>query len=163
MTVWVTAKLEELDVPLTAVLWNLAESGEEVDILVDFMDRLWIIELKDREFGAGDAHPFNYRRVRYRADAAIVVTTEKVSPDAKRVFEELSRSSESARTSASARRAQRGPILLEGLNSVRPGLMREFERASRIVAASTVREVAQSTGFDIPAVINARYGATSGN
>jgi hypothetical protein len=160
MTVWVTARLQELGVPLSAVMWNLAESGEEVDILVDFLNRLWIIELKDREFGSGDAHPFNYRRVRYRADEAVVITTEKVSGDAKRVFEELAASADRSRPGRAQRAAGEGsPVLVEGLSSVGPRLMKELERASFLLAAGSVRELAQVTGFDISSVIDARYGS----
>jgi len=78
MTVWVTSRLLDLGVPQEVILWNMEEAGEEVDIIVDFVGRTWIFELKDREFGAGDAYPFNYRKVRYRADEAVVVTTDKV-------------------------------------------------------------------------------------
>ncbi|MCL6558266.1 MAG: hypothetical protein K6U74_05595 [Firmicutes bacterium] len=83
MTVWVTDMLTKLGVPQDAILWNVSESGEEVDLL---MDQLWIFELKDREFGSGDAYPLNYRQVRYRVNKAIIVTTERVSRDAKRVL-----------------------------------------------------------------------------
>jgi hypothetical protein len=72
MTIWVTHKLSELGVPSEAVLWNLSESGDEIDIVVEFLGQLWIFELKDREFGSGDAHPFNYRRVRYHAQKQLL-------------------------------------------------------------------------------------------
>ncbi len=37
MTVWVTEQLIKVGVPEDAVLWNVTESGEEVDLLVGFL------------------------------------------------------------------------------------------------------------------------------
>src|SRR5438445_4739345 len=79
--------------------------------------RLWVLELKDREFGSGDAHPFNYRRARYGANEAVIITTEKVSSEAKRVFEELSRSSDTGRQTGAQRSTRlSSPVLIEGLS-----------------------------------------------
>jgi hypothetical protein len=91
MTVWITDELRNAGVPTSAIIWNLSQAGEEVDLLVEFMGEVWILELKDREFGSGDAHPLNYRQVRYKATKAIVVTTDKVSKDARRVFDDLAK------------------------------------------------------------------------
>jgi hypothetical protein len=62
MTVWLTNLLSSLGVAPKSILWNLSESSEEIDILAEVFGELWVFELKDREFGAGDAYPFNYRR-----------------------------------------------------------------------------------------------------
>ncbi|HER40321.1 MAG TPA: hypothetical protein ENO10_03785, partial [Salinimicrobium catena] len=67
MTVWVTDLLMKLGIPEQAILWNIFEHGEEVDLLVEFLEQLWILELKDKEFGSGNAYSLNYRQVRYRA------------------------------------------------------------------------------------------------
>ncbi|MEW6049287.1 MAG: hypothetical protein AB1609_22920 [Bacillota bacterium] len=89
MTILTTSILSELGVPLDSILWNVSEAGGEVDMLVGFAGQLWIFELKDREFGAGDAYPLQYRQARYGADRAVIITTDKIALDAKRVFEEV--------------------------------------------------------------------------
>lgn len=86
MTIWVTECLVNSGVSIDRILWNLSENGEEIDIVLDVLGSLWIIELKDREFGSGDAHPLNYRKVRFESSDAIIITTDIVSPDARRVF-----------------------------------------------------------------------------
>jgi hypothetical protein len=153
MTVWVTARLEESGVPLTAIMWNLEEAGEEVDILVDFLSRLWILELKDREFGPGDAHPFNYRRVRYRAEEALVISTEKVSAAAKRVFQELSVGSE-----VNPRRRSPEPTLIENLGTVKSTFDARFNRASFLLAARQLRPITLSTGYDLGQILRVKHG-----
>ena len=50
MTVWLTNLLIGLGVPEKSIIWNLAESGEEIDLAVGLLNRLWIFELKDRDF-----------------------------------------------------------------------------------------------------------------
>ena len=121
MTVYVTQVLLELGINKDAILWNLSESGEEVDILVEIFGRLWIFELKDREFGSGDAYPLNYRKVRYRAEKSIIVTTEVVAKDAKKVFEEL-------RKEAGIDRDL--PVYIEGLENTKSKLINELSFAS---------------------------------
>jgi hypothetical protein len=77
LTVWITSRLVELDIPTESILWNLEFESEEVDLIVGFLGGLWIFELKDRDFAAGHAHALNYRRVRYGADKTFIVTTGK--------------------------------------------------------------------------------------
>jgi hypothetical protein len=146
MTVWTTQRLVDLGVPLDAVAWNLEESSEEVDLLFEHLGRLWIVELKDRDFGAGDAHPFNYRRVRYRADEAIVMSAGKVSSDAKKVFTELQRGAGSLRSRTSPM------ILIEGLDQVVPVLQRSFESAALARVRSRLEFPSAVIGFDLAQV-----------
>lgn len=145
MTVWVSARLVEAGIPLDAIYWNLEESGDEIDIMVDFMGELWLIELKDREFGAGDAHPFNYRTVRYASSKSFIISTDKVSPDAKRVFAELSRPN---RSSASSQ-----PVYIEGLDNVASYFQKEVNRASSWQANSYLNLPKLLTGFDLTKVL----------
>lgn len=142
MTVWVTRVLLDLGVPESAIRWNMEESGEEVDIVFEYLDRLWIVELKDRDFGAGDAHPFNYRRVRYRAEEAVVVSTGKVSTDARRVFRDLTQGAGRARRNEQL-------TLIEGLESVASHLSKRFDDAALIRTRSTLRVPSMATGYDL--------------
>lgn len=146
MTLWVTQRLIEAGVPLDSIAWNLEESGEEVDIMVDFMGELWLIELKDREFGAGDAHPFNYRTVRYRSNRSFIVSTNIVSPDAKRVFAELNRSS--ARRPGGSQ-----PVYIEGLEKVAALFQGEVQRVSSNRAHSHLKIPELLTGYTLSRLI----------
>jgi hypothetical protein len=46
-------------------------------------------ELKDREFGLGDAYPFVTRMQRYGADGGVIVSTERVADEVKGFIAEL--------------------------------------------------------------------------
>jgi hypothetical protein len=149
MTVWVTRRLMEAGIQVDSILWNLEESGEEVDILVSFLDRLWILELKDREFGPGDAHPFRYRRVRYDADKAIIVTTAKVSDEAKRIFREL----DVARKGSTRLDDPNMPLYIEGLTAVSKALRTAIDQASFDSAIQALQVPSLMTGFDMSTVV----------
>ncbi|MFI9373834.1 hypothetical protein [Streptomyces parvulus] len=147
MTLWVTRRLIEAGIPQESIVWNLEESGEEVDIMVDFMGELWLIELKDREFGAGDAHPFNYRTVRYRANRSFIVSTDKVSPDAKKVFAELSRAGRN-------RPAGQGQLVyVEGLEKAAPKFREEVRRLSTTRANSLLKIPELLTGYNLSGML----------
>ena len=152
MNIWLTKVLVSLGVPVESIVWNLAEEGEEVDLIMDFRGQLWIFEMKDREFGAGDAYPFNYRMARYGAFRGVIVTADKVSKDAKRVFEDLSK--EAGRT----RRPGPLPIFVEGLASARPVLGKELALASLTYARRRLGGLGQFSGHDFGQVLHARYG-----
>jgi hypothetical protein len=155
MTVWITNILIQAGVPESNILWNISETGEEVDLLVEFMGQLWIFELKDREFGSGDAHPLNYRQVRYRASHAIIVTTEQVSKDAKRVLSDLAR--ESRRTIGGE------PIYIEGLDTANDILRREVSKAALQFAIRRINILSMVSGYDLRALLTARFGETIGS
>lgn len=139
MTVWVSDKLTKLGVPVESIFWNLEDAGEEVDIVVEFGGGIWIFELKDREFGAGDAHPFNYRAVRYKADHAVIITTDKVAPDARRVFTEL----------ASTR-----PIFIEGLENVFDDMRKAFDGEALGKAKAAINAISLVSGHDLTAFLD---------
>ena len=89
MTVVLTDCLLKEGIDEESILWNITDANEEVDLIVGSNDQLWVFELKDRDFGAGDAYALNYRRSRFNANKPIVFTTDKVSLDARRVFEDI--------------------------------------------------------------------------
>jgi hypothetical protein len=154
LTVWITERLVSLGVPVDVILWNLSESGEEVDILLEFLEEVWIFELKDRTFSSGDAHPFNYRRGRYRAGKAFIVTTEKIGEDAKRVFAELTRG-----TRATPRTRAPGPLYIEGLEAVDPTLQREVALTATEFASRQLQPLTAATGFDLRQLVDKRFAA----
>ena len=161
MTVWLTNKLVELGVPIDSILWNLTEGPEEVDVVVEFLGNLWILELKDREFGAGDAYPFNYRRSRYNPEKAFVVTTDKVSPDAKRVLEEFHADSKDLYRrlyGASKTSGESGLVLIEGLEQAEEILSTEIPLAGIRHADRRLSLLDGSTGFDLTMILAPRFG-----
>lgn len=88
MSIWITELLKESGVDLSSLLWNIEVNGEELDIMLEMWGMRIFFELKDREFGLGDAYPFVYRVSRYDGDWGVVVTTERVAKDARRFLEE---------------------------------------------------------------------------
>jgi len=88
MSIWVTEILIKSGVRKDNIKWNIESSGDEIDIIVEDFDVRIILELKDREFGLGDAYPFVYRLTRYNGNLGIIVTMDKVSEDAKKFFQE---------------------------------------------------------------------------
>ena len=167
MTVWVTDKLTKLGVPEESILWNISEAGEEVDLLVEYLGQLWLFELKDREFGAGDAYPLNYRQVRYGATKTIIFTTAKVSKDAKRVLEDLAREARSNRSryllGEPIVSAQSHLIYIEGLKGAEDILHREVSEASLRYARQKLRLLNNISGYDFGKILSARFGKTPEN
>ncbi|GAW91316.1 hypothetical protein [Calderihabitans maritimus] len=91
MHIWITELLKESGVKKESIKWNIEASGEELDIMVEDFGSRFFLELKDREFGLGDAYPFLFRITRYGGKLGIVVTMDKVSTDAKKFFEKETR------------------------------------------------------------------------
>jgi len=90
MTIWITKILLEHGVDEKSIIWNLSDASEEIDCAVQFNGRIWIFELKDRNFESGDAQRLGHRAIKFKADKAIVVTTGSISADAKNVIADLS-------------------------------------------------------------------------
>jgi hypothetical protein len=147
MTIWITKRLFDLGVSSDAILWNVEESGEEVDLVLEHVDRLWIFELKDREFGAGDAYPFNYRKVRYKADEAVVITTEKVATDARRVFSEFE--------------GLKKIHIVEGLAEFSEVIKKSFHQAGMTAAKNALAIPSAVSGFDLRKWYEARQNRES--
>lgn len=159
MTLWVTNLLVSLGIPLDSILWNISEHGEEVDILVQYLDQLWMFELKDREFGAGDAHPMNYRRGLYNASKGIVVTTDRVSQDARRVLNEVTAEARRTGTSITSNRY----VLIEGLDTAEEGLRKLMSNAALQYALRKFRVMETISGYSFDSIFRSRFGALSGN
>jgi len=90
MSVWFTDLLRKNGIRSEGIKWSMEASGEELDIVVDDFGSRLLFELKDREFGLGDAYPFSFRVTRYGGELGVVVTTDKVSTDAKKFLEDES-------------------------------------------------------------------------
>jgi len=143
MSIWVTELLKENGVRKEAIRWGVEASGEELDIMVeDFGSRIFF-ELKDREFGLGDAYPFVYRTTRYAGRIGIVATMDKVSTDAQKFFGEETERRES-------------PIniqYLEGPEAIQRGIRELIEHTSLLQVRRLVRPFSRTIGFDLWPII----------
>jgi len=96
MTVWITKLIVISGVPVQHISWNASLQSDEIDIVVDIFGSKVFFELKDREFGLGDAFPFNHRFHRYGGDHGAIVTTDSIATEAEKFFKEQSSSRSSA-------------------------------------------------------------------
>jgi hypothetical protein len=88
LTILVTEILLSAGISKESIRWNPAAGEDELDIMTDALGPRVFFELKDREFGLGDAYPFAFRVSRYGGTFGAVVTTERVADEAKKFFEE---------------------------------------------------------------------------
>jgi hypothetical protein len=127
MSVLVSSYLVELGVPCEFIFWNVAFGGDELDV-VAFVDGLpWVFELKDTEFSSSDAHHFNYRRSIIKPIEAFVISTSFISPDARRIFDDVS-GEKPFETIATSGSKLPMPTFIEGLERVKESI------ESRVVA-----------------------------
>lgn len=139
MSIWITELLAENGVKRESIKWRLEASGEELDIMVEDFDSRIFFELKDREFGLGDAYPFVYRVTRYGGTVALVATLDKVATDAKKFFEEEAQ--------------RREPVAqiryLEGSGGIREGIAKLVGDMSLRQVRRLVQPFSGSLGFDL--------------
>jgi hypothetical protein len=90
MTIWVTDIIVNSGIDKADIHWNACAQSDEIDIIANVGGNKLFFELKDREFGLGDAYPFNYRLNRFGGDYGIVVTADTVSGEASKFFKEQS-------------------------------------------------------------------------
>jgi hypothetical protein len=88
MMIWVTQVLENNGIAKEAVQWNAVAGGDELDIMLEIMGMRVFFELKDRDFGLGDAYAFATRVARYEGDHGVVITLGSVAGEAKSFFNE---------------------------------------------------------------------------
>jgi len=139
MSIWVTELFRKAGVKKECIEWGLEANGEELDIIVKDFDSRLFLELKDREFGLGDAYPFVYRITRYRGRVGIVATMEKVSTDARKFFDEETH-----------RREYPTKIqLLEGVKDIQSGIPKVVEEMALSQARRIIRPFSVRIGFDL--------------
>ena len=88
MTIWVTELMVSAGIAKDSIAWNPAAGEDELDIMTDALGPRVFFELKDREFGLGDAYPFAFRASRYGGTFGVVVSTDRVAEEAKKFFQE---------------------------------------------------------------------------
>jgi hypothetical protein len=88
MTIWITDELVAAGVPLESISWSVSAGEDEIDIVARVAGLPVFFELKDREFGLGDAYRFVTRVVRYGGEHGVVITTDRVNEEAKKYLDE---------------------------------------------------------------------------
>jgi hypothetical protein len=144
MSVWITELLKGSGVEAPCVKWSLQAGGEELDIMVEAFNSRVFFELKDREFGLGDAYPFVYRVARYGGLMGVVATTEKVSADAKKFFEEEARS---------PARSFSDIVCLEGPDGIGTGISRTVRDLAFLEVRRALAPVSERTDIDLWPVV----------
>jgi hypothetical protein len=143
MSIWVTELLTENGVRKEAIKWALEGGGEELDIMVEDFNSRVFLELKDREFGLGDAYPFIFRTTRYGGEVGVVATMDKVSSDARNFFKEETK-----------RREHPVEIrYLEGSEGIQKGIAKLIEDISSSQVQKLIRPFSARVGFDLWPVV----------
>jgi hypothetical protein len=88
MMIWLTDQLVQAGLSKEEIAWSATAGDDEIDIMTDELGLRILFELKDREFGLGDAYPFAYRVERYGGQVGIVVSTDRVAEEAEKFFQE---------------------------------------------------------------------------
>ena len=150
MTVLVTDFLVAKGISLESIIWNLSEASEEVDCMVQFHDKIWILEFKDRNFEAGDAYALHYRGVKFQAYRKIIVTTGKVSSEARKVFSDLSRTVSSSLIST--------PVYIEGLDNLEEEINTLVKNETLIYLSEKAKHISQSASMDFSPIFLNVFG-----
>lgn len=137
MTIWLTSLLVDSGVPIGAIKWNAAAGDDELDIVADIHGLKVFFELKDREFGLGDAYPFSFRVERYGGDVAAVVTMVSVAEEAQKFLEEQ------------RRRANASIWVIEGEDEIPRNIPALVGSLSKLAVQRSVTGGEERFGFDV--------------
>ena len=151
MTLLMTKELVAHGIPEASIIWSLSDEGEEVDCVVEFKGKVWIFELKDRDFEAGDAHPFIYRALKYNADKIIVFTSERVSKEAKRVFEKVIYGGKTSFKPGH-------PLYIEGLDSLQSSISKLVKNETLVYVSEKSKEISKLASLDLSIIFTEAFG-----
>lgn len=137
MTIWVTECLVNSGVPPEAIKWSASAGDDELDIIADIYGLKVFFELKDRQFGLGDAYPFSFRVERYGGDVGVVVTMDSVAEEAQKFLDEQHR------------RAGTTIEVIEGEGNIAVRIAALVGSLSRLAVHRSVRGSEDHFGIDI--------------
>lgn len=140
MSIWVTEELTKHGIKRDLIDWRIEENGEEIDIRISDFNSKVLLELKDREFGAGDTHPFIYRVDKYHGTIGCILTTHKISPDAKIILRDQQS------------KIHYRLIQLEGVKGIENGLRKMVNDVSIMQITSHIRPFSTMYGSLVPMV-----------
>jgi hypothetical protein len=152
MTIFVSNELINQGIPKDSILWNIALGGDEIDLLIKLKNHLFVVELKDKEFGPGNAHALNFRRSKFNADKVIIITTEKVAETAKAIFEHIKKDFKGDNPNKVI------PIYIEGLDNVTNLLAAMHEDLSLHEIFYKIKHIETMTGFNLIDLVDKKYG-----
>jgi hypothetical protein len=136
--------LKRAGVPEASILWNATAGEDEIDIIADLYGSRVFFELKDRDFGLGDAYPFAFRIQRYGGRHGVVVSTGSVAEEVKTLFKERTPGVASA------------PIhVVEGEDAISRDLPVLIDSLSRSPALRFAAELGDSMGINLLPLISA--------
>lgn len=150
MTVLLTDTLLESGVPEKSIIWNITQDSEEVDCVVEFFGKVWIFELKDRNFESGDAHPLSYRAVKFKADKVIIFTTANVSKEARKVFDDVAMQSRNGPGDI--------PLYIEGISSLKPTIGTLIKNETLMRVRDKAKQISRFAGIDCSPIFSALFG-----
>lgn len=158
MTVRTLEVLRELNISLDDVIVNYAEAGDEIDIFLNLCGRDYIIELKDKEFSLNNSYSFNAKFVRYKADGGMIITTETVSPDAKKMLEDTLTSQLRQRRFPALGRPQeeQSIIYVEGIKKIEPNLEALISSARLELAKRYLQRVGSICNLNVAGLVLSR-------
>lgn len=136
MTIWVTDLLCLSGLDKGTIKWNATLGDDEIDIVINIIGMQVFFELKDREFGLGDAYPFGFRLERYGGDVGGVITMEKVAPEAEKFLREQSE-----------RRIGK-IVTIEGWEKIQTDIPGLIDEISRIAIHRFVLQISGDTGLN---------------
>jgi len=151
MTILLTKSLIDCGIPENSIIWNLTEDSEEVDCVVQFKDKTWIFELKDRDFEPGDAHPLTYRAVKFKASKTIVFTTGKVTKEARKVFQDMAYHSYGSKTNIN-------PLYIEGVSVLKESLQILINNETLLYVSDKAKHLSLSAGMDFSPIFLSLFG-----
>jgi hypothetical protein len=127
---WMVGKvvdvLSKLGVRDEDIFADVRYNGEQIDIMALYLSRWLVFELKDREFGLGDAYKFHGKisRLSQKTDSSIVpiiITTKTVAAEARKLLSEVA-PYQNYRYRYVPR--HRDYIFVEGLKQVKPEIQK---------------------------------------
>lgn len=142
MTLWITDLLNKSGIPNERIRWNAASGDDEIDIIADVQGLNVFLELKDREFGLGDAYPFGFRVERYGGDFGVIVTTDKVATEAKKFIQEQAQQG-------------RGALMdcIEGTEAISTDVPALIESMSRASVERFFRDISDELGVSLAPLV----------
>ncbi len=141
MMIWLTDLLVQAGLTREAISWSATSGDDEIDIMTDELGLRIMFELKDREFGLGDAYPFAYRLERYQGNLGIVVSTDRVADEALKFFQEQrSKSAASIETLVGTR--------------IEAGTRELIDRYSRTGVLRVLTALAQPFGINVAPLVS---------
>jgi hypothetical protein len=139
MTIWLTDLLISAGIERGNIAVNAVSGDDELDIIASVLNDKVFFELKDRDFGLGDAYPFAFRLSRYGGDRGVVATAGRVDAEAKKFLKEQNPAGADGSTIE----------LLEGINEIEQSIPLVVDRVSRLAVAGLIQDSFPALGVNL--------------